>query len=170
MAIKLGANGREMFKIIKVHQFSDATNNISLSASTTGTYIQFDWTRERADTDIFVHGLVALGGTWYGYNSGEWFSPDSNLTVFDMTNVNAGQMNSGTDSGQCSLHICGFIPSGSITSGAGVKTAKVGWNTRDGSNQVLMDTANPHQLSARMQSQTSHIMIIECIGAPTQVT
>lgn len=169
MAIKLGANQREMFKIIKVHQFNDATNNISLSTSPTGEFFNFDWVRARSDTDIFVHGYVALGGNWNSFNSGEYFSPDGNLTRWDITHLNMGQMNGGDDSGQCMVHLCGFIPSSEITSGAGTKTAEVGWMSRDGSNQFLMNRVNPHQVSGRQQSRASNLMIIECLGA-SQVT
>ena len=169
MAIKLGGNGREMFKIIKINQFNDATNNISLSSSTNGVFLTFDWTRERSDTDIFVHGLIALGGSWNSYNSGEYFSPDQSLIVYDMTHLNMGQMAGGDDAGMCSVHLCGFISSNQISSGAGTKTAQIGWKPRDSSTQYLMSRVNPHQVSPRQQSRASNLMIIECIGG-TQVT
>jgi hypothetical protein len=144
--------------VLYTHFFEDATRNISISTSSSGTPISFQFTKQYASSYLVLKGWTPVMGQ-ASYNSGEYVQIESTRKYQATAYFSVpGGMSDASDG---ITGICNWQGYWTDITTTGVKTVTLGWQSRGGSNEQPGIIWNPDQRSARMQSRTTNIVIYE---------
>ena len=167
------ANGDEQkysSNVVNIHQFTDATRNISNSSNNGAIAIEFDFTKSFADTSIVLWGYTPVSGQ-NSYHAG-CFAQINDVTTFSNYTryYDAAHFISPTD-GQgddgryatCYWNGC-WNSSDTGLDSAGSKRVRLGWDSRGGTNESPGNYWNPDKRSARARERTTQITVMEVFG------
>ena len=157
--------------IVSINHFTDATRNIQTPGGTTAAIlIEFDFTKIVADTSIVLWGYTPVSGQ-NSYHSGcyaEIGVPSSSdyTRYYDAAHfcavVSAGSGDDGWYS-SCYWNGCWNSTDTGLNS-SGSKRVRLGYDSRNNSNQRPGDYWNPDKRSARARERTTQITVMEVYG------
>ena len=155
--------------IVNIHHFTDATRNISNSATSAAIKIEFDFTKTAADTSIVLWGYTPVSGQ-NSYHAGcyaEIGVPSSSdyTRYYDAAHYVSPTSSQGDDGRYTTLYWNGCW-NGTDTglNTAGSKRVRLGWQSRSGSNEAPGYWWNPDKRSARARERTTQITVMEVYG------
>ena len=167
------ANGDEQkysSNIVSINHFTDATRNIGASNVADAVRIEFDFTKSFADTNIVLWGYTPVSGQ-NSYHAG-CFAQINDVTTFSnytryydaahFISPTAGQGDDGRYS-SCYWNGC-WNSSDTGLNTAGSKRVRLGWDSRNNSNQLPGNWWNPDKRSARARERTTQITVMEVFG------
>ena len=167
------ANGDEQkfsSNVVNIHQFTDATRNIANSSNNGAIAIEFDFTKSFADTSIVLWGYTPVSGQ-NSYHAG-CFAQINDVTTFSnytryydaahFISPTAGQGDDGRYS-SCYWNGC-WNSSDTGLNSSGSKRVRLGYDSRNNSNQRPGNYWNPDKRSARARERTTQITIMEVCG------
>ena len=167
------ANGDEQkysSNVVSINHFTDATRNIANSSNNGAIAIEFDFTKSFADTSIVLWGYTPVSGQ-NSYHAG-CFAQINDVTTFSNYTryYDAAHFISPTD-GQgddgrystCYWNGC-WNSSDTGLNTAGSKRVRLGWESRNNSNQSPGNYWNPDKRSARARERTTQITVMEVYG------
>jgi hypothetical protein len=167
------ANGDEQkysSNVVNIHQFTDATRNISNSATSAAIKIEFDFTKTAADTSIVLWGYTPVSGQ-NSYHAGCYaeigIPASSDYTrYYDAAHfVSVVSAGSGDDGWYSPLYWNGCWNSTDTgLNTAGTKRARFGWDSRNNSNERPGNFWNPDKRSDRGRERTTQITVMEVFG------
>lgn len=144
--------------VLYTHFFEDATRNISISASSSGVPITFQFTKQYASSYLVLKGWTPHMGQ-VSYHSGEYVQIESTRKYQASAYFSTpGGMTDASDGIMGIINWQGYWTDITTT---GVKTVSLGWQSRSGSSEQPASVWNPDQRSSRMQSHTTNIVIYE---------
>ena len=155
--------------IANIHHFTDATRNISLSSTSSAIAIEFDFTKSFADTNIIMWGYTPVSGQ-NSYHAGCYaeigVASSSDYTrYYDAAHYISPTSGQGDDGRYSSCYWNGcWNSSDTGLNTAGTKRVRLGWDSRDGSQQRVADYWNPDKRSARARERTTQITVMEVYG------
>ena len=164
------ANGDEQkysSNVVNIHQFTDATRNIANSSNNGAIAIEFDFTKSFADTSIVLWGYTPVSGQ-NSYHAG-CFAQINDVTTFSnytryydaahFISPTAGQGDDGRYS-SCYWNGCWNSTDTGLNT-AGSKRVRLGWESRNNSNERPGNYWNPDKRSARARERTTQITVME---------
>ena len=167
------ANGDEQkysSNVVNIHQFTDATRNIANSSNNGAIAIEFDFTKSFADTSIVLWGYTPVSGQ-NSYHAG-CFAQINDVTTFSnytryydaahFISPTAGQGDDGRYS-SCYWNGCWNSTDTGLNT-AGSKRVRLGWESRNNSNERPGNYWNPDKRSARARERTTQITVMEVFG------
>ena len=167
------ANGDEQkysSNVVNIHQFTDATRNIANSSNNGAIAIEFDFTKSFADTSIVLWGYTPVSGQ-NSYHAG-CFAQINDVTTFSnytryydaahFISPTAGQGDDGRFS-SCYWNGCWNSTDTGLNT-AGSKRVRLGWESRNNSNERPGNYWNPDKRSARARERTTQITVMEVFG------
>ena len=167
------ANGDEQkysSNVVNIHQFTDATRNIANSSNNGAIAIEFDFTKSFADTSIVLWGYTPVSGQ-NSYHAG-CFAQINDVTTFSnytryydaahFISPTAGQGDDGRYS-SCYWNGCWNSTDTGLNT-AGSKRVRLGWESRNNSNERPGNYWNPDKRSARARERTTQITVMEVYG------
>ena len=167
------ANGDEQkysSNVVNIHQFTDATRNIANSSNNGAIAIEFDFTKSFADTSIVLWGYTPVSGQ-NSYHAG-CFCQINDVTTFSnytryydaahFISPTAGQGDDGRYS-SCYWNGC-WNSSDTGLNSSGSKRVRLGYDSRNNSNQRPGNYWNPDKRSARARERTTQITVMEVYG------
>ena len=167
------ANGDEQkysSNVVNIHQFTDATRNISNSSNNGAIAIEFDFTKSFADTSIVLWGYTPISGQ-NSYHAGCFCQINDVTTLSNYTRYydaahfispTAGQGDDGRYS-SCYWNGCWNSTDTGLNT-AGSKRVRLGWESRNNSNERPGNYWNPDKRSARARERTTQITVMEVFG------
>ena len=166
------ANGDEQkysSNVVNIHQFTDATRNIANSSNNGAIAIEFDFTKSFADTSIVLWGYTPVSGQ-NSYHAGcyaEIGVPSSSdyTRYYDAAHYISPTAHQGDDGRYATCYWNGcWNSSDTGLDSAGSKRVRLGWDSRNNSNQRPGNYWNPDKRSARARERTTQITIMEVYG------
>ena len=166
------ANGDEQkysSNIVSINHFTDATRNIQHSNTSAAIGIEFDFTKSFADTNIILWGYTPVSGQ-NSYHAGcyaEIGLPSSSTYTryYDVAHFISPTSNQGDDGRYTTCYWNGcWNSSDTGLNTAGTKRVRLGWDSRDNSNQSPGYYWNPDKRSARARERTTQITVMEVFG------
>ena len=166
------ANGDEQkysSNIVSINHFTDATRNIGASNTADAVRIEFDFTKSFADTNIVLWGYTPVSGQ-NSYHAGIYaeigIPASSDYTrYYDAAHYVSPTDYQGDDGRYSSCYWNGFWNSSDTgLNSSGSKRVRLGWDSRDNSNQLPGNWWNPDKRSARARERTTQITIMEVYG------
>ena len=166
------ANGDEQkysSNVVNIHQFTDATRNISNSSNNGAIAIEFDFTKSFADTSIVLWGYTPVSGQ-NSYHSGVYAEigiPSSSdyTRYYDAAHFISPTDGQGDDGRYSSCYWNGCWNSTDTgLNTAGSKRVRLGWESRNNSNERPGNYWNPDKRSARARERTTQITVMEVFG------
>ena len=167
------ANGDEQkysSNVVNIHQFTDATRNIANSSNNGAIAIEFDFTKSFADTSIVLWGYTPVSGQ-NSYHAG-CFAQINDVTTFSnytryydaahFISPTAGQGDDGRYT-TCYWNGCWNSADTGLNT-AGSKRVRLGWDSRNSSNQSPGYYWNPDKRSGRARERTTQITVMEVFG------
>ena len=163
------ANGDEQkysSNVVNIHQFTDATRNISNSTTSAAIAIEFDFTKSFADTNIILWGYTPVSGQ-NSYHAGCYaeigIPASSDYTrYYDAAHYISPTANQGDDGRYATCYWNGcWNSSDTGLDTAGSKRVRLGWETRGGTSERPGEVWNPDKLSPRGRERTTQITIME---------
>ena len=155
--------------IVNIHHFTDATRNISNSATSAAIKIEFDFTKTAADTSIVLWGYTPVSGQ-NSYHAGCYaeigIPASSDYTrYYDAAHFISPTAGQGDDGRYTTLYWNGCW-NGTDTglNTAGSKRVRLGWQSRSGSNEAPGNWWNPDKRSGRARERTTQITVMEVYG------
>ena len=166
------ATGEQKYSsnIVSINHFTDATRNITTPGGTTAAIIiEFDFTKSFADTNIILWGYTPVSGQ-NSYHSGVYAEigiPSSSdyTRYYDAAHFispTAGQGDDGRYS-SCYWNGC-WNSSDTGLNSSGSKRVRLGYDSRNNSNQRPGNYWNPDKRSARARERTTQITVMEVYG------
>ena len=167
------ANGDEQkysSNIVSINHFTDATRNITTPGGTTAAIIiEFDFTKSFADTNIILWGYTPVSGQ-NSYHSGVYAEigiPSSSdyTRYYDAAHFISPTDGQGDDGRYSSCYWNGCWNSTDTgLNTAGSKRVRLGWESRNNSNERPGNYWNPDKRSARARERTTQITVMEVFG------
>ena len=166
------ANGDEQkysSNIVSINHFTDATRNIGASNVADAVRIEFDFTKSFADTNIIIWGYTPVSGQ-NSYHAGcyaEIGVPSSSdyTRYYDAAHYVSPTAGQGDDGRYATCYWNGcWNSSDTGLNTAGSKRVRLGWDSRNNSNQSPGYYWNPDKRSARARERTTQITIMEVYG------
>ena len=166
------ANGDEQkysSNIVSINHFTDATRNIGSSSVAAAVRIEFDFTKSFADTNIVLWGYTPVSGQ-NSYHAGIYaeigIPASSDYTrYYDAAHFISPTDNQGDDGRYSSCYWNGcWNSSDTGLNTAGTKRVRLGWDSRNNSNQNPGNWWNPDKRSGRARERTTQITIMEVYG------
>ena len=139
------ANGDEQkysSNVVNIHQFTDATRNISNSTTSAAIAIEFDFTKSFADTNIIIWGYTPVSGQ-NSYHAGcyaEIGVPSSSdyTRYYDAAHYVSPTAGQGDDGRYATCYWNGcWNSSDTGLDTAGSKRVRLGWDSRNNANEGL---------------------------------
>ena len=139
------ANGDEQkysSNVVNIHQFTDATRNISNSTTSDAIAIEFDFTKSFADTNIIIWGYTPVSGQ-NSYHAGcyaEIGVPSSSdyTRYYDAAHYVSPTAGQGDDGRYATCYWNGcWNSSDTGLDTAGSKRVRLGWDSRNNANEGL---------------------------------
>ena len=156
--------------VVNIHQFTDATRNISNSSNNGAIAIEFDFTKSFADTSIVLWGYTPISGQ-NSYHAG-CFCQINDVTTFSnytryydaahFISPTDGQGDDGRYS-SCYWNGC-WNSSDTGLNSSGSKRVRLGWESRGGTSETPGYYCNPDKRSARARERTTQITVMEVYG------
>ena len=166
------ANGDEQkysSNIVSINHFTDATLNISNSTTSASIAIEFDFTKSFADTSIVLWGYTPVSGQ-NSYHAGcyaEIGVPSSSdyTRYYDAAHFISPTAGQGDDGRYTTCYWNGCWNSADTgLNTAGSKRVRLGWESRNNSNERPGNYWNPDKRSARARERTTQITVMEVFG------
>ena len=166
------ANGDEQkysSNVVNIHHFTDATRNIANSSNNGAIAIEFDFTKSFADTSIVLWGYTPVSGQ-NSYHAGcyaEIGVPSSSdyTRYYDAAHFISPTAGQGDDGRYTTCYWNGCWNSADTgLNTAGSKRVRLGWDSRNSSNQSPGYYWNPDKRSARARERTTQITVMEVFG------
>ena len=166
------ANGGEQkysSNVVNIHQFTDATRNISNSTTSAAIAIEFDFTKSFADTNIIIWGYTPVSGQ-NSYHAGcyaEIGVPSSSdyTRYYDAAHYVSPTAGQGDDGRYATCYWNGcWNSSDTGLDTAGSKRVRLGWDSRNNSGESPGYYWNPDKRSARARERTTQITVMEVYG------
>ena len=166
------ANGDEQkysSNVVNIHQFTDATRNISNSTTSAAIAIEFDFTKSFADTNIIIWGYTPVSGQ-NSYHAGcyaEIGVPSSSdyTRYYDAAHYVSPTAGQGDDGRYATCYWNGcWNSSDTGLDTAGSKRVRLGWDSRNNSGEAPGYYWNPDKRSARARERTTQITVMEVYG------
>tara|TARA_B100000123_G_scaffold85768_1_gene62054 strand:- start:225 stop:758 length:534 start_codon:yes stop_codon:yes gene_type:complete len=166
------ANGDEQkysSNVVNIHQFTDATRNISNSTTSAAIAIEFDFTKSFADTNIIIWGYTPVSGQ-NSYHAGcyaEIGVPSSSdyTRYYDAAHYVSPTAGQGDDGRYATCYWNGcWNSSDTGLDTAGSKRVRLGWDSRNNSGESPGYYWNPDKRSARARERTTQITVMEVYG------
>ena len=167
------ANGDEQkysSNIVSINHFTDATRNITTPGGTTAAIIiEFDFTKSFADTNIILWGYTPVSGQ-NSYHSGVYAEigiPSSSdyTRYYDAAHFISPTDGQGDDGRYSSCYWNGcWNSSDTGLNSSGSKRVRLGYDSRNNSNQRPGNYWNPDKRSGRARERTTQITIMEVYG------
>ena len=166
------ANGDEQkysSNIVSINHFTDATRNIGASNVADAVRIEFDFTKSFADTNIVLWGYTPVSGqnSYHGGIYAEIGIPASSdyTRYYDAAHFISPTAGQGDDGRYTTCYWNGcWNSSDTGLNSSGSKRVRLGWDSRDNSNQLPGNWWNPDKRSARARERTTQITIMEVYG------
>ena len=166
------ANGDEQkysSNIVSINHFTDATRNINHSNATAAIAIEFDFTKSFADTSIVLWGYTPVSGQ-NSYHAGcyaEIGVPSSSdyTRYYDAAHFISPTAGQGDDGRYTTCYWNGCWNSADTgLNTAGSKRVRLGWDSRNSSNQSPGYYWHPDKRSGRARQRTTQITVMEVFG------
>ena len=166
------ANGDEQkysSNIVSINHFTDATRNIQHSSNNGAIAIEFDFTKSFADTSIVLWGYTPVSGQ-NSYHAGcyaEIGVPSSSdyTRYYDAAHYISPTASQGDDGRYTSCYWNGcWNSSDTGLNTAGTKRVRLGWQSRNNSNESPGYYWNPDKRSGRARERTTQITLMEVYG------
>ena len=166
------ANGDEQkysSNIVSINHFTDATRNIATSSTSAAIIIEFDFTKSFADTSIVLWGYTPVSGQ-NSYHAGcyaEIGVPSSSdyTRYYDAAHYISPTASQGDDGRYTSCYWNGcWNSSDTGLNTAGTKRVRLGWDSRNNSNESPGYYWNPDKRSGRARERTTQITVMEVYG------
>ena len=166
------ANGDEQkysSNIVSINHFTDATRNINHSNATAAIAIEFDFTKSFADTSIVLWGYTPVSGQ-NSYHAGCYaeigIPASSDYTrYYDAAHFISPTAGQGDDGRYTTCYWNGCWNSADTgLNTAGSKRVRLGWDSRNSSNQSPGYYWNPDKRSGRARERTTQITVMEVFG------
>ena len=166
------ANGDEQkysSNIVSINHFTDATRNIQHSSSSAAIAIEFDFTKSFADTSIVLWGYTPVSGQ-NSYHAGcyaEIGVPSSSdyTRYYEAAHYISPTAGQGDDGRYTSCYWNGcWNSSDTGLNTAGTKRVRLGWQSRNNSNESPGYYWNPDKRSGRARERTTQITVMEVYG------
>ena len=166
------ANGDEQkysSNIVNIHHFTDATRNIAHSSNNGAVAIEFDFTKSFADTSIVLWGYTPVSGQ-NSYHAGcyaEIGVPSSSdyTRYYEAAHYISPTAGQGDDGRYTSCYWNGcWNSSDTGLNTAGTKRVRLGWQSRNNSNESPGYYWNPDKRSGRARERTTQITVMEVYG------
>ena len=166
------ANGDEQkysSNVVNIHQFTDGTRNIQHSSTSSAIAIEFDFTKSFADTNIIMWGYTPVSGQ-NSYHAGVYAEigvPSSSdyTRYYDAAHFISPTAGQGDDGRYATCYWNGcWNSSDTGLNTAGSKRVRLGWDSRNNSNQLPGNWWNPDKRSARARERTTQITVMEVYG------
>ena len=166
------ANGDEQkysSNIVSINHFTDATRNISNSTTSAAIAIEFDFTKSFADTSIVLWGYTPVSGQ-NSYHAGcyaEIGVPSSSdyTRYYDAAHYISPTAHQGDDGRYATCYWNGcWNSSDTGLDSAGSKRVRLGWDSRNSSNQSPGYYWNPDKRAGRARERTTQITVMEVFG------
>lgn len=167
------ANGDEQkysSNVVNINHFTDASRNIALSNNNGAIAIEFDFTKSFADTSIVLWGYTPVSGQ-NSYHAGCFCQINDVTTLSNYTRYydaahfispTAGQGDDGRYA-TCYWNGCWNSTDTGLNT-AGSKRVRLGWESRNNSNESPGNYWNPDKRSARARERTTQITVMEVFG------
>ncbi len=155
--------------IVSINHFTDATRNISLSSNNGAVPIEFDFTKSFADTSIVLWGYTPVSGQ-NSYHAGcyaEIGVPSSSdyTRYYEAAHYISPTAGQGDDGRYTSCYWNGcWNSSDTGLNTAGTKRVRLGWQSRNNSNESPGYYWNPDKRSGRARERTTQITVMEVYG------
>ena len=171
MAINFSTNGTQKYgaNVAYVHFFSDATHNIQLSNHAEHHAISTVFAKKYADTDLLLWGITPVSGQ-NSYHAGcyaEIGVPSSSdyTSYYDAAHFISPTDGQGDDGRYSSCYWNGcWNSSDTGLNSSGSKRVRLGYDSRNNSNQRPGNYWNPDKRSARARERTTQITVMEVYG------
>ena len=166
------ANGDEQkysSNIVNINHFTDASRNLGLPSTSSHIAIEFDFTKSFADTSIVLWGYTPVSGQ-NSYHAGcyaEIGVPSSSdyTRYYDAAHYISPTASQGDDGRYTSCYWNGcWNSSDTGLNTAGSKRVRLGWESRNNSNERPGNYWNPDKRSARARERTTQITVMEVFG------
>ena len=166
------ANGDEQkysSNIVNINHFTDASRNLGLPSTSSHIAIEFDFTKSFADTSIVLWGYTPVSGQ-NSYHAGcyaEIGVPSSSdyTRYYDAAHYISPTASQGDDGRYTSCYWNGcWNSSDTGLNTAGTKRVRLGWESRNNSNERPGNYWNPDKRSARARERTTQITVMEVFG------
>ncbi len=156
--------------IVSINHFTDGTRNIQHSSNNGAIAIEFDFTKSFADTSIVLWGYTPVSGQ-SSYHAGCFCQINDVTTLsnytryYDAAHFISPTASQGDDGRYTSCYWNGCWNSTDTgLDTAGSKRVRLGWESRDSSNQRPGYYWNPDKRSARARERTTQITVMEVYG------
>ena len=120
-------------QILKIAHFSDATQNISMSNADVGTVLTFTFSRENSGSSIIINGYAPNSGQ-NSYHAGCYVEVNGSRK-YEATNFISPPGGSGDNEIYGMMLLGGMWTSSELGSTTGNITIKLGWQSRDSTDQ-----------------------------------
>ena len=166
------ANGDEQkysSNVVNIHQFTDASRNLGLPSTPSHIAIEFDFTKSFADTNIIIWGYTPVSGQ-NSYHAGcyaEIGVPSSSdyTRYYDAAHYVSPTAGQGDDGRYATCYWNGcWNSSDTGLNTAGTKRVRLGWDSRNNSNESPGYYWNPDKRSGRARERTTQITLMEVYG------
>tara|TARA_R100000388_G_C7143574_1_gene111129 strand:- start:51 stop:587 length:537 start_codon:yes stop_codon:yes gene_type:complete len=172
MTVNFAGGGEQKYSsnIVSISHFTDATRNISITSNNADIPIEFDFTKTVADTSIVLWGYTPVSFQ-SSYHGGMFcqINDVSNLSNYTRY-YEAAHYVSPHDGAQANGNYQTLYWSGCWNStdtgidSAGTKRVRLGWQSRDNSNQRPGQRWNPDKGADRIRERTTQITVMEVYG------
>lgn len=168
MTVNFAGGGEQKYSsnIVSISHFTDATRNIELQSNSAYIAIEFDFTKTAADTSIVLWGYSPMAFQ-NSYHAG-WYAEigepsSSNYTrYYEAAHYVSPHDNAQADGNYQTLYWSGYWDSTATgLNASGTRRVRLGWQTRDGSNQRPGQRLNPDKQSDRTRERTTQITVME---------
>ena len=166
------ANGDEQkysSNIVSINHFTDASRNLGLPSTPAHIAIEFDFTKSFADTSIVLWGYTPVSGQ-NSYHAGcyaEIGVPSSSdyTRYYEAAHYISPTAGQGDDCRYTSCYWNGcWNSSDTGLNTAGTKRVRLGWQSRNNSNESPGYYWNPDKRSGRARERTTQITVMEVYG------
>tara|TARA_B100000161_G_scaffold122930_1_gene87101 strand:+ start:36 stop:569 length:534 start_codon:yes stop_codon:yes gene_type:complete len=166
------ANGDEQkysSNIVSINHFTDASRNLGLPSTPSHIAIEFDFTKSFADTSIVLWGYTPVSGQ-NSYHAGcyaEIGVPSSSdyTRYYEAAHYISPTAGQGDDGRYTSCYWNGcWNSSDTGLNTAGTKRVRLGWQSRNNSNESPGYYWNPDKRSGRARERTTQITVMEVYG------
>ena len=155
--------------IVNIHHFTDATRNITTPTTNATIVFEFDFTKSFAETSIVLWGYTPVSGqnSYHGGCYAEIGVPSSSdyTRYYDAAHYISPTSGQGDDGRYSSCYWNGCWNSTDTgLNTAGSKRVRLGWESRNNSNERPGNYWNPDKRSARARERTTQITVMEVFG------